>query len=156
MEGMLAEFARRGFQELQARLEGASATTDTAGDQLNAFVEAYIGFAKSHPSQFDIMFRAGLDKSRHPALSTAAERTRETLGAPALALSSSPGSTADPATIALGFWALAHGLASLAIDGQLEALFDSPDISKLTTSVLNTTTTATQTSPSRDYPGSSD
>ena len=76
---------------------------------------AYVAFALARPAAFRLMFSPLLQhKADHPALQTAADGSFEVLRKAAHAHAAEG---ADE--LALAGWSLAHGLASLAIDGAL-------------------------------------
>ncbi len=139
LDGMLAAFARQGFEELSQRLETAVAEDRDPLDQLKSVAFHYVEFATEHPGHFDAMFRIGLDKTNHPELMAAAAGARQLLAEPASRLiqESKLGWSADE--VGLHFWALAHGFASLAVDGQLEAIYPDRTIDNLLDGVLGLT-----------------
>jgi hypothetical protein len=93
-----------------------------ADDPAAALLEAYVIFALDHRGHFRVMFRPDLCAiADNPELARVADASfdvlvdfvRETLGSKA--------SLADIRARASAMWALAHGLATLLIDGPLEA-----------------------------------
>ncbi|MFM8303139.1 MAG: TetR/AcrR family transcriptional regulator [Actinomycetota bacterium] len=97
------------------------ALTDSATDDpATALLEAYVFFALDHRGHFRVMFRpdlcpqddAGAPSSGDRAFDTLVDFVRTALGPDA--------SIADIRARAAAMWSLAHGLATLLIDGPLE------------------------------------
>jgi len=121
---LLAAVAERGFDQLAAVMERATAENENA---LLGFREqglSYIRFAVQHPNLFGLMFRseAGL-RSEHPNLAGAADRLLERIRRAVVACQTEgilmPG-TPDEHT--LFCWSGVHGLASLIVEQQLGQL----------------------------------
>lgn len=116
LDALLAAVATRGFQDLAAHMEAAHPGAGTAA-RLVGHCTAYVAFALARPAAFRLMFSPLLQhKADHPALQTAADGSFEVLRKAAHAHAAEG---ADE--LALAGWSLAHGLASLAIDGALSA-----------------------------------
>lgn len=114
LDALLAAVATRGFHDLAADMEAARHSTDTAAT-LVGHCTAYVAFALARPAAFRLMFSPLLQrKADHPALQAAADGSFEVLRKAAHAHAAEG---ADE--LALAGWSLAHGLASLAIDGAL-------------------------------------
>ena len=116
-ESILAELAAQGFEELTRRLTQAHAL---AASDLRAAViasgRAYIDFALSHPGVFRIMFRPETcDPARFPAVQAAGDAAQATL---INLVAQVHGDQASPA-LCMVYWAHAHGMASLLLDGTL-------------------------------------
>ena len=113
-EALLAAVAAVGFERLAGRLKAADAGA-SGSDALVAQGQAYVGYALAEPALFRLMFGAslakgGATKSREgdTAFSVLAERVGTV-------------TTAEKREIvALHCWAIVHGLASLALDGQID------------------------------------
>ena len=75
MTGLLSELAAAGFRKFGAMMGAAAATEVSAGDRMDAMGEAYVAFAREHPSMFLLMFRSErLDPARpvlHEAMQNA-------------------------------------------------------------------------------------
>lgn len=114
LDALLAAVATRGFHDLAADMEAAHPGVDTAA-RLVGHCTAYVAFALARPAAFRLMFSPLLQhKADHPALQAAADGSFEVLRKAAHA------HVAEGADeLALAGWSLAHGLASLAIDGAL-------------------------------------
>lgn len=116
LDALLAAVATRGFQDLAADMEAAHHGADTAAT-LVGHCTAYVAFALARPAAFRLMFSPLLQrKADHPALQMAADGSFQVLRKAAHA---HVAKGADE--LALAGWSLAHGLASLAIDGALSA-----------------------------------
>ena len=78
---------------------------------------AYVLFAVSHPGHFAVMHAPDLVHPQDPSLVAASTRTRRVLldGVAAVA----PGARDEVAVKAAAAWALVHGLATLALSGDL-------------------------------------
>jgi len=120
-EAILAEIVAEGFQLLRAQMESAAATAKTPGKRLSAIGRAYLAFALEHTAHFKLMFRSELvpaekHKQAHDCansafdllVSTVDEVVRENRGKP------------DPSLV-LAAWSIAHGLATLLLEGKLKA-----------------------------------
>jgi AcrR family transcriptional regulator len=114
LEAIAQAVAEQGFGELAAALANAR-----SGEGMRAMGMAYIGFAQANPGLYRLMFSDGLAAKSDAGAALKAMRTRafETLRA-ALEAQVPP----DQArALALYLWSVTHGLALLAIDGQLGA-----------------------------------
>jgi AcrR family transcriptional regulator len=118
---LLSALSVQGFRLLADQLRSAHATTTAPMERLRSMAEAYVRFAWDQPAYFRLMFRPELSQpDRHPdaeaagdaAYTVLADTINEAVEAGAL-----PSGAA--AEMAIGWWSLAHGLASLALDGQL-------------------------------------
>ena len=113
-EALLAAVAAVGFERLAARLHAADAAA-TGVDALVAQGLAYVGFALDEPALFRLMFGGALAK---------ADAGKSPEGAAAFAIMAERvGGVAPPdgsGMAALHCWAIVHGLASLALDGQID------------------------------------
>jgi AcrR family transcriptional regulator len=74
-DDLLAAVAVRGYELLGAQLaQGAAESAQRSpADQLAAMARGYVRFAAAHRAVFDVLYEAGVDKTRHPELE-AAER----------------------------------------------------------------------------------
>lgn len=113
-EALLAAVAGVGFERLATRLREA----DVGQVGLEALVaqgQAYVGYALAEPALFRLMFGPALAKGD-------AGKSRE--GGPAFSVMADRVGTVVPQAerevAALHCWAVVHGLASLALDGQID------------------------------------
>ncbi len=115
-EELLADVARRGFDEFAQRL--SSAWDDGKPDPQAAFDrlgKAYLAFARTEPSFYSAMFEAGIPPDSSPELRAAGDRAFAIVRHACEALSALlPQAKRPPALMmALHIWALSHGVASL-------------------------------------------
>ncbi|MGW5381107.1 TetR/AcrR family transcriptional regulator [Nocardia sp. NPDC003963] len=119
---LLADLATRGFRLLTEQLTAARATADSPIAALVALEHCYVRFAGEQPGYFRLMFRPELSQpEKHPETRAAGEAAFGVLAdavAACVAAGELAPERAEPTTVTL--WALAHGLASLWLDGQLE------------------------------------
>ncbi|HMF76318.1 MAG TPA: TetR/AcrR family transcriptional regulator [Bryobacteraceae bacterium] len=116
---VLAAIAEGGFDGLTAAMQsGASKSQDSFGRLRNAGL-AYIEFAQEQPEHFHVMFTVDLDKVRHPSAKAAAERCFAVLVALVTAWHDGRFLNGSPQTNALMAWTTVHGIAELALRGQL-------------------------------------
>jgi AcrR family transcriptional regulator len=125
--GLLTALAAEGHHLLADALERAAAT-----DFLAVGI-AYVEFAQEHPGHFAVMFSPGLLDEDDPALIEARGRSFAVLtsGVDAMA---ADGRLADARAAVVAGWSLVHGLATLALTGNLTGagLADSVDGDALT------------------------
>jgi len=117
---LLAEVAAQGFEGLRTAMLEAAEPEASALEHLRRSGWAYVAFALRRKEHFTVMFETPLEKSEHPRLAEAAGRAFQTLvqfvkecqeeGAmPPL----------DAERAALLAWSQVHGIAKLALTGQL-------------------------------------
>ena len=115
-EALLADVARRGFEEFTATL--IKAWDDGKPDVLTAFDrlgKAYLDFAKREPSYYSAMFETGITLDADPQLRGASENAFAVLRAAAekLVTLAPPAGRPPPLMVALHIWSMTHGVASL-------------------------------------------
>jgi AcrR family transcriptional regulator len=113
---LIAEIARRGFQQFEAEL--ARAWNDGRPEPLGALVNcgrAYLAFARQQPAYYSAMFEAGPPPETDIDLVQAGERAFAVLGRAAETLwaKEPKGYRPPPRMVALHIWSLSHGIASL-------------------------------------------
>jgi AcrR family transcriptional regulator len=108
-----AAMAARGFRDLHARLEAVIRDQEGSGTPMADLAMAYIRYAVAHPALYRLMFGqpCGSDDERLSASAGVFELIER------MAAGGYP--DADPHDLATAGWALAHGLASLRLDGKL-------------------------------------
>lgn len=115
-DALLADVARRGFDEFTATL--TKAWGDGGPDVLSAFDrlgKAYLDFAKREPAYYSAMFETGVPLDADPQLREAGERAFAVLrGAAEKLVALMPAQGRPPALmVALHIWSMTHGIASL-------------------------------------------
>jgi AcrR family transcriptional regulator len=106
-KGIFRAIAVEGYEVFTAMLRAADATDD-GDDPSTAMLEAYVEFALTHRGHFRVMFRSELSGlTDDPESREIADQAFDVL-------------VDDIRTRASAMWALAHGLATLLIDGPLE------------------------------------
>jgi AcrR family transcriptional regulator len=117
---LLAAVAEQGFIQLHETLTAAG---DNVSDPKNRVIElarAYVRWAVAHPDYYQVMFGAETIKAEHPGLLRAGTQAFDDLldaisGCHELGMMRG----GDPLEIAGPMWSLVHGIASLAIGGDL-------------------------------------
>jgi AcrR family transcriptional regulator len=117
---LLATVAEQGFLDLHSALAAGVEAAPGPADKLIGIGRAYVRWAVGHPDQYRVMFGADTDKTQYPTLAAAAGQAfghlLDAIGecqAAGLLRGEKPGELAGP------LWSLVHGIASLAIDGEL-------------------------------------
>jgi len=114
---LLSAISAKGFEILARDLTAAvGRSSGTPGpDDVARVVATYVAFARRQPGHFQIMFRPELSQpEKHPAVREAGDAALKVLTDLVEGLG-----IADPQALAIALWALAHGLASLTLDGQI-------------------------------------
>jgi AcrR family transcriptional regulator len=112
LEAIAQAVAEQGFSELAAELSGAQ-----SGDGVHAMGMAYIGFAQTNPGLYRLMFSDGLAAKSDAGAALQAMRAQAFATLRAALESRVPPDQTQ--ALALYLWSVTHGLAQLAIDGQL-------------------------------------
>jgi AcrR family transcriptional regulator len=113
---LLADVARRGYEEFTAALErawnGGAPEAFAAFERLG---RAYLEFARKEPAYYSAMFEAGVPHDISPELSAAGDRAFAVIRTASEALiARMPSGKRPPALmVALHVWSLSHGIASL-------------------------------------------
>jgi AcrR family transcriptional regulator len=119
---LLTAIAGDGFAMLEQRLVAVRAGAPSPAAALTALTEAYVRFAHEQPAYFHLMFRPELaHPDKDPAAKEAADRSYQVLVDTVVECQRAgdvPAGETGPLVAAL--WALAHGLASLRVDGPLD------------------------------------
>jgi len=126
LSGLLSELAASGFVRFRERMQ---AEAEASGPDPRARViglgRGYVGFARTCPGLFLLMFRSERLDWSSPTLSTA--------GAAAFAFLMQAEAQAEAQSASFGFqslvaamaqWSLVHGLSTLLIDGRLGSVAD--------------------------------
>ncbi|OBI51352.1 TetR/AcrR family transcriptional regulator [Mycobacterium sp. E796] len=113
---LLATVAEQGFRELHAALVAVPEMDPKA--RVVELGRAYVRWAVAHPDHYRVMFGADIGNAEHPGLAVAGEQA---FGELVEALTGVVDGQ-DPRSVAAPLWALVHGVASLAIGGELSAV----------------------------------
>ncbi len=118
---LLAAVAREGFQAFSRDLSQAWTAAGGGRDGFRAMGAAYVTFAITNPSHYRVMFGAFKDLCERDAeLAADAQASFQVLLDAVVMLQQDGLIRADPPqTLAQYIWATVHGMAMLAIDGQL-------------------------------------
>ena len=118
---LLTALVIRAYTEQREQYRAAMARATEPGEQLAAFASAYVQFAADQPALFELIFAAGLDKTRFPALADAGQALFDELSEPARALCADD---RRARRLVLAVAASAHGHAVFLAEG---VLADEPD-----------------------------
>jgi AcrR family transcriptional regulator len=113
-EELLAAVAVRAHEVLYAQLIPAMEQEHRPADQLAAMASAYVRFAAAHKPLFEVIYEAGLDKARYPAIDAAEQPVTGAFLGRVRALSGSEEAVKD---LAVAVEATAHGHAALLLEG---------------------------------------
>jgi AcrR family transcriptional regulator len=115
-DALLADVARRGFEEFSAAL--AKAWDEGKPDVMTAFDrlgKSYLAFAKREPAYYSAMFEAGVALDSDRELREASEKAFAVLRAASekLVAMMAPQGRPPALMVALHIWSMTHGIASL-------------------------------------------
>lgn len=126
-DALLAAAAVRAYEELLRRFEEAISAQQTPAEQLAAASAAYVRFAAERRAMFEVLFGAGLDKTRYPPLEVATTQVVEVL----LAVAGRLAPNADEQLawgLVQAMAGLAQGHATLLLDGAFGTPRDAVDV----------------------------
>jgi AcrR family transcriptional regulator len=112
---LLAAVAVRAYEVFADELAPNLNEFQTPAERLAAMARAYVRFAAAHRPLFEVLFEAGIDKSRHPEVVAAERPLDEAFVACVRALSDD--AEAESENLASAVEAAAHGHAMLLLDG---------------------------------------
>jgi AcrR family transcriptional regulator len=112
---LLAAVAVRAYELFYAELLSQLNQPQTPADRLAAIARAYVRFAGTHRPLFEMLFEAGLDKSRHPELEVAEKPIDDAFSSSVRALPDCGDAASEE--VATAIEAAAHGHALLLFDG---------------------------------------
>ncbi len=120
---LLATVAEQGFVELHAELAAAADNASEPKERVIELGRVYVRWAIAHPDHYRVMFGAETAKTGHPTLAAAGDRAfGDLLDAIKQCQDAGILDGQDPREIAAPLWSLVHGVASLAIGGELRAV----------------------------------
>ena len=115
-DALLAEIACDGTDRMIAGLRQAADGVSTVRQKMVAVSMEYLRFAREDAEYFDVIFKAGLDKSKYPEVE---RKGREAFGVILELAQAFERTPALGMRRAISCWALMHGLATLSADGAL-------------------------------------
>jgi AcrR family transcriptional regulator len=119
-DDLLAAIAEQGFERLTAAIQSAAGKGQTPFQQLQSAGIAYVEFAQAQPEHFSVMFSIDLRESRHVSAKAAAEKCfAELVNLVVASRQAQSPRSVPPETAALVAWTQVHGIAVLALRGQL-------------------------------------
>ncbi|WP_432107619.1 TetR/AcrR family transcriptional regulator [Streptomyces sp. AA1529] len=131
-DAMLAATAQRAFTELETQFATLILKAPLP-ERAAQIAVAYVVFACQDPARFEVMFASGIDKASHPELLEQTRRVQERLEAalqPHIPREDVVGRAAE-------LWAIAHGVASLTLGGNLHHVVDSSRIDMVAASAAH-------------------
>jgi AcrR family transcriptional regulator len=119
-DDLLAAVAAQGFDRLTESMKKTMAKGRTAAERLNLAGRGYVQFALQSPQHLLVMFEGPRPAEPRPEYAEPAQRAFQTL-LDAIAAAQAEGvlPKGDPYPLAVVAWSGVHGLAKLAIGGQL-------------------------------------
>jgi AcrR family transcriptional regulator len=136
---LLAAVAEDGFNRLTAAMHSAAIKSPDPFGRLQNAGLAYIEFAQQQPEHFLVMFTVDLNEKLHPSAKAAADRCfAELLGLVTACHYAQKQKGPPPEAAALIAWTQVHGIAELALRGQLgfRNRKELRDFAKLATGVI--------------------
>lgn len=133
---LLVAVAKAGFSRLNERVQSVEAGAQRSSvERLRRMGEEYVRFALEHPAQYRLMYgREALTRQDLPELREAANALFEQLVDAIQAYQRSGAiKRQDPHILAYTAWSAVHGLASLLVDGQIQATDDIDGLIQQTT-----------------------
>ncbi|OBF66401.1 TetR family transcriptional regulator [Mycobacterium sp. 852002-51971_SCH5477799-a] len=120
---LLAAVAEQGFQELHVALGAAAERVSDPRERVVELGRAYVQWAIAHPDHYQVMFGAESLKAEQPGMAVAGEQAfGDLLDAIVTCQEAGIVEGQNPREVAAPLWSLVHGIASLAIGGQLAAV----------------------------------
>lgn len=117
---LLAAVAEQGFNDLHHALQEAAEEFPAPRQRMIEMSRRYVQWAVAHPDHYRVMFGEDMNKADHPGLLDAGTRAfDDLLDAIALCMTAEVIRDGDPRRIAGPVWSVLHGIASLAIGGEL-------------------------------------
>ena len=118
-DALLIEIVLLGNNTLEAELRAAADTVAPPREKLLAVYLAYVSFAERHPDLFAVMFQSGIDKTKYPEVQASSAKAFEVAAILALQIESSQTSAQR---LALAVWTMAHGFATLSVEGAIDGV----------------------------------
>ncbi len=118
-DALLIEIVLLGNRTLGAELQAAADTGNSPKDKLLAVYLAYVSFAERHPDLFVVMFQSGIDKTPYPEIRASTLKAFDIAAKVAAQIEPSQTSAEQ---LALSIWTMAHGFATLKVEGALSGI----------------------------------
>lgn len=115
-DALLIEIVLLGNRTLEAELRAAADTVELPREKLLAVYLAYVSFAERHPDLFAVMFQSGIDKTPYAEVQASAVKAFEVAARLAAQIEPTPAASAQ---LALAIWTMAHGFATLRVEGAI-------------------------------------
>lgn len=128
-ESMLAAAALTGFIELEDRLVQLP-TRQSFSETAALIATEYLAFAREDPARFEVMFGHGIDKTQHSDLLRQTYQVQdrfEAILSRHIAKDHTPRRAAE-------LWSIAHGVATLAIGGNVRHVLPDAEVSVIAAS----------------------
>jgi len=125
-DDLLAAVAVRAFELFYAALAPAMAEFSEPADRLAAMARAYVRFAAGNRPMFEVLYEAGLDKTRHPEIEAAERPLNDAFDGCVRALAGDDDALSDE--MATAFEATARGHAMLLLDHGPDPAQDAVDL----------------------------
>lgn len=135
-KGLLTQVAALGFERLTEAERDARDEEAHPKNRLLGTGTGYVRFALSHPAQFQLMFQKALidhENARFVAASSAAFQVFIETYVEVFGSNFAAGASKDADPSVMREWALVHGLATLAVQGQLGPADSASDIERIMT-----------------------
>ena len=116
-DALLIEIVLLGNRTLETELQAAAGTAEAPREKLLAVYLAYVSFAERHPDLFAVMFQSGIDKTSYPEIHASSAKAFEVAAKLAAQIRKSQASAEQ---LALALWTMAHGFATLSLEGAIE------------------------------------
>lgn len=115
-DALLIEIVLMGNRTLEAELQTAADTAQPPKEKLVAVYLAYVFFAERHPDLFAVMFQSGIDKTPYAEVLASAVKAFEVAANVAAQIEPAPAAAGQ---LALAIWTMAHGFATLTVEGAI-------------------------------------
>ena len=134
-EALLAEVARRGFQEFATRLAATLNAEATGPGGFSGMGTAYLAFAQERPGAYAAMFNSPARQIDAALQQTGSDAFQLLVAGISRAYGRQAPPGADMTQLALQIWAVSHGVATLAASGRMQGILGSSPEAVLTSAV---------------------
>jgi AcrR family transcriptional regulator len=141
---LVTSIAAEGYERLYAlQLRAAHLAGDDPVEKLRALGVAYVEFALANPGHFRVMFRMDVgDWMQDARLAASAQRSMVLVSSAVAEVIETQALDMDIMELTLAAWSVAHGIATLWVDGALRRsrIFNESTISELARRIITTST----------------